>query len=567
MATAEELLAAELGENILTVDMDARTIVIPKGVTNIGVESDDEVLSLPFRMSRHYHGIDLSAFIIRINYLNAKKGGDAYEVKNPKLTDDTIEFEWIVGRNAATYKGNVMFNVCCKEVDSEGVVLREFNTTVATLPVLEGLETLESVVPDHLDLLEQWHTMLFGAGDTIEQQIINTGNTIKQEVTDSGTAYVEQIVNAGNTVKQEITDLGESYKTHITNSGDSYVAQIITAGDSALSDIVSSRISAKQEVVNAGTSYVDQITNLGAASLSDVNTACEAAKSEVVSTGATVMSEVVNSGNTYVEQITVDGDSYVRQITNLSTTSLSDISAARDAAKSDVSATGSDVKQEIVTTGTSYVTQVTNVGDTKLSDITTSGESYKQQIVETGDTAKQEVADAGSAGVKQITDTGNAVISNINSSFDNYMIEHSEELTGPTGATFIPSISETGDVSWTNDKGLTNPTTVNVRGPQGDPFTYDMFTDEQLEALVGASIDKIERTSGNGAAGTTDTYTITLTDGRTSTFRVYNGADGEGAGDMVAGVYDPQGKNTDVFAYIDDRIGRIDSLLDSINGE
>ena len=35
------------------------------------------------------------------------------------------------------------------------------------------------------------------------------------------------------------------------------------------------------------------------------------------------------------------------------------------------------------------------------------------------------------------------------------------------GATFIPSVSDTGDLSWTNDRGRENPETVNVRGPDG----------------------------------------------------------------------------------------------------
>ncbi len=42
----------------------------------------------------------------------------------------------------------------------------------------------------------------------------------------------------------------------------------------------------------------------------------------------------------------------------------------------------------------------------------------------------------------------------------------------------------------------------------------------------GRGIVDVARTSGNGAAGTVDTYTITYTDGTTSTFAVHNGADG-----------------------------------------
>jgi len=44
----------------------------------------------------------------------------------------------------------------------------------------------------------------------------------------------------------------------------------------------------------------------------------------------------------------------------------------------------------------------------------------------------------------------------------------------------------------------------------------------------GAGISGIARTSGDGSAGTTDTYTITLTNGSTHKFTVYNGADGAG---------------------------------------
>lgn len=35
------------------------------------------------------------------------------------------------------------------------------------------------------------------------------------------------------------------------------------------------------------------------------------------------------------------------------------------------------------------------------------------------------------------------------------------------GATFTPSMSANGDLSWTNNKGLPNPKTVNIRGPVG----------------------------------------------------------------------------------------------------
>lgn len=73
----------------------------------------------------------------------------------------------------------------------------------------------------------------------------------------------------------------------------------------------------------------------------------------------------------------------------------------------------------------------------------------------------------------------------------------------------------------------------------------------------GNGISGIALKSGTHAPGTSDIYTITLTDGTTFDFEVYNGANGQGAGDMLASVYDPRGKRTDIYKYVDDAIGEI----------
>lgn len=103
------------------------------------------------------------------------------------------------------------------------------------------------------------------------------------------------------------------------------------------------------------------------------------------------------------------------------------------------------------------------------------------------------------------------------------------------------------------------------KGDKGDPFTYADFTPEQLASLVGPQgepgadgadgkdgadgtpgvpgngIASIERTAGNGAPGTTDTYTVTMTNGSTAELTVYNGKDGKdgvggsgGSGDVYS---------------------------------
>lgn len=39
---------------------------------------------------------------------------------------------------------------------------------------------------------------------------------------------------------------------------------------------------------------------------------------------------------------------------------------------------------------------------------------------------------------------------------------------GQNGATFIPSVSADGIISWTNDRELPNPSPVNIKGEKGD---------------------------------------------------------------------------------------------------
>lgn len=145
MATADEILATaaetetEAESSVLVIDNDLRTISIPGSVTLLGVESDDDVLRLDFRMPRHYCDCDLSEYTIRINYANANGELDAYLVTTVTITDDALSFSWLVGRNAVKYKGNVRFIVCLRRIEGD-VVVQEYNTTIASLPVLEGLE-------------------------------------------------------------------------------------------------------------------------------------------------------------------------------------------------------------------------------------------------------------------------------------------------------------------------------------------------------------------------------------------------------------------------------------------
>lgn len=177
MATADELLSTLDTDKTLIIDKDLRTITIPSSVKNLGVESDDDVLRLKFSMPRMYGDVDLSDFSIYINYMNAKNTGDVYVVDDKTIADDTITFSWLVGRVALAYKGSVRFIVCMKLYDSAmEEVIKEYNTTIASLPVLEGLETSEAAIEQNPDILTYINELINMKVDIIKPTIGDNGN-------------------------------------------------------------------------------------------------------------------------------------------------------------------------------------------------------------------------------------------------------------------------------------------------------------------------------------------------------------------------------------------------------
>lgn len=61
-------------------------------------------------------------------------------------------------------------------------------------------------------------------------------------------------------------------------------------------------------------------------------------------------------------------------------------------------------------------------------------------------------------------------------------------VAGADGATFTPSVDTNGNLSWTNDGGLPNPETVNVRGAQGEAATVQVGTTTTLPAGSQATV-------------------------------------------------------------------------------
>ena len=214
---------------------------------------------LTFNVHRYYYGTDLSEFNIYINYMNAKKEGDVFEVsKDDVIIDEgnTLTFDWIVGRHAVAYKGTAIFNVCMKkgsmqpdpedETQEIFVIDQEFNTTVAKLPVLEGLETGETVIQEYADILMQWEEQLFGIENSAKSNITQKGSEVIEAVNTAGEEQKAAIASKGSevlseiaNVKNEVTAEGETQKTAIIQKGSEVIESINAAGEEQKAAITS----------------------------------------------------------------------------------------------------------------------------------------------------------------------------------------------------------------------------------------------------------------------------------------------------------------------------------------
>ena len=123
------------------IDGESRTITPPDSFDNFGVESDENTNRVWFEVPQYVgDGIDLLSLNLYVNFENANGEKDKYLVKDADATDGVLYFSWLISRKATQYKGDLKFIVCAIRTDDKGEIEAEWNTTLCTGSVLEGLE-------------------------------------------------------------------------------------------------------------------------------------------------------------------------------------------------------------------------------------------------------------------------------------------------------------------------------------------------------------------------------------------------------------------------------------------
>lgn len=125
----------------------------------------------------------------------------------------------------------------------------------------------------------------------------------------------------------------------------------------------------------------------------------------------------------------------------------------------------------------------------------------------------------------------------------------SATITGEAPNQVLNLVLEKGDKGDTGNKGDTGGTgpqgEQGIQGPQGNPGA-------DAPTITGITIRQSDYH-----------LIVTLSDGTSYDAGYCRGASGAGTGDMLASVYDPQGKHQDIFAYIDEAIKDVNVTTDA----
>lgn len=201
MSLAEELLnsVAEVipehdhivsdSDTYFIIDPITRQIENVNSAKNVIMQYDHNSERFTFELPRYVDGHDmLECTSVTVNVDNIEIGVDEPRINSdaPDMTDlrahpnnpDKVISSWLVSRNSTQLPGILSFHIEYKCVDSNGNVVYEWSTdSYDGIEIRPRKKNGSAAVLEYNDVLEQWRSRIFGAGDTVMANIEAEGKT------------------------------------------------------------------------------------------------------------------------------------------------------------------------------------------------------------------------------------------------------------------------------------------------------------------------------------------------------------------------------------------------------
>lgn len=138
-----------------SIDSNTREIIFLDNSECFGVEFDKNTQRIEFSCPKIVgDNLDLTKCICRINYMNAKGCRDSYLIDDILVDGDNITFTWKLSGKVTAGRGSCLFIFCARQVTENGIIEKEWNTTVAKASIKRGLETNSNIEEEYSDILE-----------------------------------------------------------------------------------------------------------------------------------------------------------------------------------------------------------------------------------------------------------------------------------------------------------------------------------------------------------------------------------------------------------------------------
>lgn len=235
MSQAEELLNSVSEEvpvhthpvpdtdTYFVIDPIARKIENTSPKKNVIMQYDHNSERFTFELPRYIDGHDMlecTSVTVNVDNIEVTESEEVEPRVNsdaPDMTDLRVHpadpekaiCSWLISRNSTQLAGILSFHIEFKCVDSNGNVVYEWSTdNYDEIEVRARKKNGEATVAEHTDLLEQWRTRIFGAGDSVMADITAEGNAQVAAVQEAAGDLLEVAKSKGDAIGCEVS--GES---------------------------------------------------------------------------------------------------------------------------------------------------------------------------------------------------------------------------------------------------------------------------------------------------------------------------------------------------------------------
>ena len=192
-----------------TLEPISRKLTLTEPQRIAGVESDENVRGLKFKFPKIVEGTDFTQMQLRINFINSRQEKGQHIVTDLKPLEGEegyITFTWPFSRLVTHYRGYTKFVICAVKTDENGTITAEWNTALAQMRVLEGLEVEDPEInPEEKDVIAQLISICRSSADEAAQSAQQAQVEAKK---------VLDIIPVGGTKGQVLTKLSNEEKDY-----------------------------------------------------------------------------------------------------------------------------------------------------------------------------------------------------------------------------------------------------------------------------------------------------------------------------------------------------------------